>query len=122
MRKFHLGDILSITTGYLMSLAGMSGVYAILNYLTGEELFTHQLPRAANACKGPLLAQHPQLVGADCSGVTTENHAARLAELVATYGEWLMVAPVGGGEYQPKNPLIELAEMTDAKPVIVVTE
>lgn len=119
MREFHIGDILSITTGYLVSPDGMGGVYAILNYMTGEHLFTHQLPRARAACAPSLLAQHPQLADADCTGVTPENIAERLAELAARYGERLPVAPLVGGEYAPRDPLAELREMT-GKPIVVI--
>lgn len=122
MRHFHIGDILSVTTGYLVSPEGMGGVYEILGYMTGESLFTHQLPRAAEACRGPLLTQHPQLADANCAGVDTYNHASRLAALVDRFGETLPVAPLTSGEYEARNPLAELAEMTDKPIVVAVTE
>lgn len=121
MREFHIGDILSITTGYMMSPEGIGGVYEILNYMTDDNLFTHQLPRAAEACRGPLLAQHPQLADVNCAGVTPENHAERLAALVAQFGERLAVAPVGVGAYEQRDPIVDLAEMTDKPIVMVVT-
>jgi hypothetical protein len=60
-RQFHISDILSITTGYLVSNRKMDGVYDILNFMTGEMLFTHQLPRAADECTPHLLRQYPIL-------------------------------------------------------------
>ena len=60
-REFHLGDILSITTGRLVSPRHIDGVYDILNWMTGDNLMTHQLPRACGECEGPLRAQHPDL-------------------------------------------------------------
>lgn len=119
MKHFHIGDLLSVTTGYLVSPTGIGGVYEILNYMTDDNLFTHALPRAAEACRGPLLAQHPQLATADCTGIDTYNHAARLAALVAQFGETLPVAPLVAGGYESRDPLTELMEMTD-KPIIVV--
>lgn len=44
-RNFHLGDILSVTTGCLLSPRRMEGVYDILNFMTADNLFTHQLGR-----------------------------------------------------------------------------
>lgn len=45
-KTFHLGDILTITTGRLVSPRHMEGVYDILNWMTGEDLLvTHQIPR-----------------------------------------------------------------------------
>lgn len=61
MRKFHLGDVLSVTTGHLVSPRHMDGVYDILNYMMGLDLFTHQLPLAADICKSDILYQFPEL-------------------------------------------------------------
>ena len=38
-RDFDLGDIPSITTGALVSPRHIDGVYDILDYMTGEQLF-----------------------------------------------------------------------------------
>ena len=64
MRHFHIGAILSVTTGRLVAPNGIEDVYSILNHMTGDNLFTHQLPRAGEECKPWLLRQHPQLVDA----------------------------------------------------------
>lgn len=61
MRTFHISDVLSVTTGLLVSSRHMAGVYDILNFLTGDDLFTHQLPRASKECKPWLRTQFPQL-------------------------------------------------------------
>jgi len=61
MREFHLGDILTITTRKLVSPRGMEGVYGILNYMTNDNLFTHQLQRATKECAPFLLEQFPFL-------------------------------------------------------------
>lgn len=60
-KDFHLGDVLSITTGVLVSFRSMEGIYDILNFMTGDDLFTHQLPRATDECKPHLLEQFPEL-------------------------------------------------------------
>jgi hypothetical protein len=60
-KRYHLGDILSITTGRLVSPRHMDGVYDILNFMTGDDLYTHQLPRAADECRPYLAKQFPQL-------------------------------------------------------------
>ena len=61
-KEFHVGDILSITTGRLVSLKGMDGVYEILNYMTGEILHTVGIPRAADDALPYLIQQLPWLV------------------------------------------------------------
>lgn len=55
-RRFHIGDILSITTGRLASPRGMDGIYDILDYMTDDSSFTTQLGRFAEECK-PYLDQ-----------------------------------------------------------------
>jgi len=45
-KDFHISDILSITDGRLVSTRHMDGIYEILNFMTGDNLFTHQLPRS----------------------------------------------------------------------------
>jgi hypothetical protein len=60
-REFHVSDVLSITTGLLLSTRHIDGVYDILNFMTGDKLFTHQLPRASDECKPYLQEQFPQL-------------------------------------------------------------
>lgn len=47
--KFTTGEVISAGTGRLC--CQMDGVYRILNYLTGDNLYTHQLPRAFKACE-----------------------------------------------------------------------
>jgi hypothetical protein len=116
-KTFHLGDILSITTGRLVSPRHMEGIHDILDWMTGDSLFTHQLPRAMDECQGPLLAQHPDLAAI---GVPDDfgdgEHAGQavdnwLAEQVAVYGETREVAPLAGGEHARIDPIAELRTM-----------
>lgn len=61
MKLFHISDVLTVTTGRLVSARHMDGVYDILNFLTGDELYTHQLPRAMRECEAFLRIQFPDL-------------------------------------------------------------
>jgi hypothetical protein len=62
VKLFHLSDVLSVTTGRLVSTRHIDGVYDLLNFLTGDRLFTHQLPRASRECEPWLRSQFPQLM------------------------------------------------------------
>lgn len=62
MKQFHISDVLSITTRRLVSSRHMDGIYEILNFLTGDNLFTHQLPRAMRECEPWLKTKFPQLM------------------------------------------------------------
>ena len=61
-KQFHISDVLSVTTGRLVSSRHMEGIYEILNFLTGDNLFTHQLPRAMRECEPWLRSQFPYLM------------------------------------------------------------
>ena len=83
---FHIGDVLSITTGRLVSLRGMDGIYAVLNFMTRGNLFTHQLPRAMDEMMPVILDQHPELADVDASGMCAENHLEWLGIQVKRFG------------------------------------
>lgn len=65
--KFHIGDVLSITTKVLLSPSGMDGIYNILNFMMARELSTLELP-AARDVMSPYLPKYdvevPELHGA----------------------------------------------------------
>lgn len=120
-RVFDLGDILSITTERLVSKRHIDGVYDILNYMTHDNLFTHQLPRASEECAPILLKQHPQL--ADISvpdKFEDEDHVWRwLEEQKGIYGETLAVEPLNAGKHEHIDALEELSDMVGPEKVIV---
>lgn len=123
-REFHLGDILTITTGRLVSPRHIEGVYDILNFMTGDSLFTHQLPRGVDECQGPLLQQHPDLaaiVPPEDFGPDPETGvAAWLAEQVAIYGETREVAPLAADEHTYIDPFTEMRKMAPHAEIIGV--
>lgn len=119
-KQFHLGDVLSITDGRLMSPRHMEGVYDILNFMTGDNLFTHQLPRAMTECHPYLLKQHPQLSGIDIGPITSENFGAVLEGLCAEYGEFLMVDPMPKDAHEFIDPMSELAEKVRPDKIMTV--
>jgi len=119
-KKFHLGDILSITAGPLVSPQGMDGIYDILNFMTGDKLFAHQLPRASGECRPYLLEQHPQLKKVDASGVNKKNWKKWLAKQIKKYGEELIVKPISKEAHEVKNPIQELEEKLGPDKVVPV--
>lgn len=129
-RTFHLGDVLTITTGALVSPRHMDGVYDILNWMTGDDLMTHQLPRASNECHGPLLAQHPDLAAV----VLPESFGSRdvdqvkanverwLAEQVARFGETREVAPLDPADHTQMDPFTEMRKVAPHAQVITFSD
>lgn len=120
-RMFPLADILTMTTGLLLSRRHMEGVYDIANWMTGESLMTHQLPRAADVCGPALLAQHSQLRGVEPpAGMDVPGLMAWLANAERDHGEQLPVTPLQAGAWEQHNPLEELADRVGRDRVIVV--
>ena len=119
-KSFHLGDVLSITTGLLVSPRHMEGIYDILNFMTGDDLYTHQLPRATGECRPILLRQHPQLAEVAVPTLTPETWEGWLLEKEACFGSFLDVLPLAAGEYLAIDPIKELEAMVGEEKVIVV--
>lgn len=117
-RIFSLGQILSVSGHRL--LCDMGGVYEILNYVTGDNLYTHQLPRACESARPWLIKQYPWLASIDESGVTTDNWRDFLAEQIAAHGAELPIKPLPPEGWEAKDAIAELAEMVGSEKVIVV--
>lgn len=104
-----------------MSTRHMDGIYDILNFMTGDELFTHQLPRAMKQCAPELLQQHPQLSAVVCDWSPQNDETAIrnwLQQQTDKFGESLDVSPLR--QYEHRDPVDELCEMAGKEKVIVV--
>lgn len=119
-KTFPLGTVLSITTGRLLAPNGIGGIYEILNFMTGDSLYTHQLPRGMRECQPYLLKQFPELAGVDVSGVTADNWAAFMNDLSQRYPAEFAVEPMPAGEHYEIDPISELAEMVHPSKIVVV--
>ncbi len=117
MKTFPLGVILTITTGVL--LCDIGGVYGILNYMTGDNLFTHQLPRVGREMATEILAQHPQLGEVNADGVDGENWREFLFAQEKRFCPALAIRPCVNLHVR-MDPIEELSNMVDADKIIVV--
>lgn len=111
-RDFHLGDILSVAAGMILSPSGMDGIYNILHWMTGGEVMTHQLRRAVDGCKRPLLDQHPDLAAIVIpDGLHGDQWTGWLTDMCGRYGETRPVARLTPGVHEQLNPINELQAM-----------
>jgi len=107
-KNFHLGDVLSVTTGRLLSPKGIGGVYEILNFMTNDNLYTHQLPRAAEECKPFLFSQFPQLDSPEMDFAVTELE---------------LMLETESGKQEPMNLILGwLSKLTSGKYGVQITE
>jgi hypothetical protein len=137
-KEFHLGDVLSITTSRLVSPRHIDGVYDILNFMTGDNLFTLQVPRASDECNPYLVEQFPQLAAAKMASAiaeldnTLKSKSGKaetekavtdwLAKQVAKYGEMFAVKPIPTDAHEVKNPIAEAAEMMGGPEKVIVVK
>ena len=122
-RGFHISDILTITTGRLVSTRHMDGIYDILNYMTGDNLFTHQLPRAAAECQPWLEEQLPflrDIVAPDFESGDKEEVMAWVEEIAEHYGEVLLVEPLPVGKHRFIDPIEEAESLVERERIIVL--
>lgn len=132
-REFDIGTVLTIAANRLVAPKLMDDVYAILNFMTQDDLYTHQLPRAIRECRPFLERQHPQLAAArfemldellgPIGPANVEIVEKWLKSEIAHHG-WPQTLPVESipqEERERKHPLSELAEMVPQENIIVVT-
>lgn len=117
--QFHLGDVLSITTDKLLSPRLMKGVYEILNFMTSEDLFTHQLPRAADECRPLIIQQHPALAHIDASTVTQDNAFEFLQKQVEIFGEYIDIQPLPLDSKYKIDPIKEAEQLFGDKLLVI---
>lgn len=121
-KTFHLGDLLSITDGKLVSPDHIGGVYNVIDFVTGEKHMTHQLPRAAGVVKPWLLEQHPWLADIAVPAGLNSKEAAMswLAVATKSVGSFHEVQAMPLGMYVGREPIAELREMAPQAQIVAV--
>lgn len=122
-KDFPLGHILSITTGILVCEGEdhpIDGVYKILNFMTGDSNFTHQIPRLSEEARPVLLRQHPQLAEVSSEGIGRDNWRPWLNGLKTKYGETLPVMKMTVDEHEYREPISEAAEIFSPDRLLVI--
>lgn len=128
-KTFHLGDLLSVTDGRLVSPNHVGGVYQVVDFVTGQAHMTHQLPRASEAVAPWLLRQHPWLADVvfdfEIPDGSSNDEArvivtAWLARATAVHGEFHEVEAMPFGMYVGREPIAEIKEMAPHMKIIEV--
>jgi hypothetical protein len=129
-KQFHIGDLISVTTGQLVSPNHIDGVYDVCDHVTGEQHMIHQLPRARETVTPWLFHQHPWLKDIDVPefDIPSEGSSEDAMRIVLTwvdqvaarYGEFHDVAPMPFGMYVGREPITELQEMAPQAQIITI--
>lgn len=124
-KQFHIGDVLTITTDIMVSPEGIGGVYQILDWMTGDQLFTHQLPRARKLCEPILKSLYPDIAEVKIPNTSDvpesliqEFWMDWLSKQVEKFGEKIAVPKLI--TYTPIDPLEELIAMKPNAEIIFV--
>jgi hypothetical protein len=128
-RDFELGDVLSVTSGRLVARRHIGALYDLLGFMTGDTLFTHQLPGASDACAPELLRQHPWLAGIevpDWSHLDRSDIEVVKAAIFGWVDEMELIhggvhkVQAGAPLWRSMDPVAELDQMAGNRPVMVV--
>lgn len=120
-KAFHISDVITAATGMMVSTRHMEGIYDILNWMTGDNLFTHALPRASREAEPLLRETFPELVAVEIPKIDSrESCDAWLETLYPRFGEYVDVPRLPEGYHTAIDPISELSMMMPGKPIIPV--
>lgn len=119
-KNFKTEDVMSVITGRLIGDIG--GVYEVLNWMTGESLFTHQLPRVGREALPVIVAMHPHLQQAvdEATQVTPENYKTWKQAWDDRYGSEIAVPKFSAENHERIDFLSELVEKVHPDKIVVV--
>lgn len=120
--------VLSVVTGRNMEERGIAGVYEVLNWMTGESLYTHQLGRVADEARPVLLAALPQLQAAvddaeampDADWINADRIDEYRARWLKSLGDTLPVPKMNEDQHEHIDAMSELAEKVPPERIAVV--
>lgn len=119
-KLFPTCDVMSTITGHLVG--GIHGIYEVLEWMTGESVYTHQIPRIAREARPVVLAMHPHLAGAieEAEQVNSDTWRYWLQTWQDRYGLEIAVPKFTADTHERIDPLSELAEKVHPDKIIVV--
>lgn len=130
-RTFDLLDVLQVTTHFIVSPRRVAALYDVLSWMTGESVFTHQLPRAGRECAAAILERYPELREAAVPSEEdravwerTGNPAGWVPlwqdDMLKRFGPTRELTRLPAREPQYDTPIGDLVEMVGPERVIVV--
>ena len=125
-KEFPTGDVLSVVTDRLVPSDGhkhpVDAIYSVLNWMTGESVYTHQIPRIGREAKKVILAMHPHLAEAvkEAEQVSGDNWREWRDRWINRYGPNIAAPKMTIAEHERIDPLSELSEMVHLDKIIVV--
>jgi hypothetical protein len=142
-KRFSLRTVLSCTTGRLLTESkgpkdnGIDDLYKLYQWMTGHDVWTHQLGRVGDDCKPFLLRQFPELEAANLnasdaslsmwldasSGGPEAGIKLWICEMQQKYPairDEYDVPQLPPGAETERNPIEELVEMVGPEKIVVI--
>lgn len=119
-KQFPTEDVLSTITGRLVGK--IDGVYQVLNWMTGESVFTHQLPRISREARPVIVAMHPHLQQAvdEADQVDPQNWQTWRDTWLDRYGPAIAIPKFSAETHERIDPMSEAAEHFRPDQIIVI--
>lgn len=119
-KEFATADVLSTVTGRLIGEIG--GVYEVLNWMTGESVFTNQIPRISREAVPVVLVMHPHLQQAidESEQINRDNWRQWRQTWEDRYGPTIAVPKFTAETHERIDPLSELAEKVSPDKIVIV--
>lgn len=122
-RLLHFTGVLSVYTGRRLTPDSMGPIYEVLSFMTGDEIYTHQIPRVMSECQPVLNALHPHLAScqAEAEAITSfEDLAQWLPIWEDRYGTHILVPRLNHAQHESIDPLTELAEKFRPEQIVTI--
>lgn len=121
-KLFPIDSVMSTLTGFLVSERGIVCVYEVLNWMTGESVMTHQIPRISREARPVLLAEYPDMQAAidEAEQVNGDNWLDWLATWRERYGTEIAVPVMNIAEHERIDPMSELVGMVHPDRIVEV--
>lgn len=119
-KSVHIGDILSVTTGRLVSPRHFHGLQQFLEWLAGEPVWTHQCIRVSEEANPWLREWFPDLATVEPpEDLGPDNWEAWLQSVADEHGSHRDVPRLPESDHASIDPLLEL-QLVGADKVIPV--
>ncbi len=115
-KNFDLGTVLSLTTHRMLS--EMDKIQDALEYVTGDPIWTHQIPRVMGQVTPYVLSLYPQLEGVGLNEPinSKEEAIAFVNSQKEVFGDSLPLSPMSKSDgYSYVDPIEEAVEMTSGR-------
>lgn len=121
-KNFPIDAVMSTVTGILVCEDGIGCVYEVLNWMTGESVMTHQIPRISREAQPVLLAMYPEMQAAidEAEQVNGQNWREWLVTWTGRYGASIAVPVMNIAEHERIDPISELAEHAHPNRILTV--